>query len=404
MHKNQLLACLIAVMSLSCQGGDESTQIPTAQATTVPFTLSHNRIIAEVEVIAADGSAHTASAWVDIGTESMMVAETLADDLGLDTSMLSPEARGSVASSAVCPEVRIGGESLDTTGIPLRIYPGASTQRGLQAEVHLPAGVFRDRHVVFDYPHHSLTVAAPGELEPRGAPLPCQINPETGLVMIEASIDTEAVALGVDTGSAGTWVSSDLTAAWLDRHADWPVSTGALGSTNFFGLEFEVSGILLSLPAVGVGSLTASDVAVLGLGQGLFDWYSKKSAGPVAGFLGGNILKELRLEVDWPNRMTYWEAGAPGEGRDLDIVGLTLRPEADGSYTIAGVPQRRGEPAVAGVQPGDRLLEVGPMATAGEPMGAVVDALRGSPGDRRTLVLEREGSRLTVEATVERFP
>jgi hypothetical protein len=36
-------------------------------------------------------------------------------------------------------------------------------------------------------------------------------------------------------------------------------------------------------------------------------------------------------------------------------------------------------------------------------MGTVVDALRGQPGDVRTLVVEREGKRRTIAARVERF-
>ena len=44
------------------------------------------------------------------------------------------------------------------------------------------------------------------------------------------------------------------------------------------------------------------DVAVLGLPQGLFDWYSKKSAGAVVGFLGANVIARFRLEVDFPGR------------------------------------------------------------------------------------------------------
>jgi hypothetical protein len=36
-------------------------------------------------------------------------------------------------------------------------------------------------------------------------------------------------------------------------------------------------------------------------------------------------------------------------------------------------------------------------------MGTVVDALRGRPGDHRTLVLERDGERFSSEARVERF-
>ena len=128
--------------------------------------------------------------------------------------------------------------------------------------------------------------------------------------MIESVVDGERLALGVDNGSAGTWVSDTLTAAWLVRHADWPYATGAAGSTNFFGFPFETRGTLVRLPAIAIGAAApVRDVAVLGLPQGLFDWYSKKSAGTVVGFLGADVIARYRLEVDFPGQMTWWQAG-----------------------------------------------------------------------------------------------
>jgi len=99
----------------------------------------------------------------------------------------------------------------------------------------------------------------------------------------------------------------------------------------------------------------------------------------------------------------YFEKGAEFDLFDMDLVGLTLRPESDGSYSVLGVSSKNGKPAVEGVEPGDKLLQVGDLKTAGATMGPVVDALRGKPGDIRTLVLERSGTQFTVEAKVMRF-
>ena len=210
--------------------------------------------------------------------------------------------------------------------------------------------------------------------------------------------------MGVDTGSCGTWVSAALTGAWQARHPDWPQAIGAVGSANFWGFDFETEGVLMRLPEMGIGPLHAAGVGVLGLDPRLFQWYSKKSAGPVEGFIGANVLKGFRIEIDFPRSMTYWEAGPQPDPPDLDIVGLTLRPEADGGFSVAGVVVKDGKPAVEGVQPGDRLICVDELESAGALMGTVVDALRGKPGAVRTLVIEREGERLTVETEVARFP
>ncbi len=382
------------------------SEIGTApRSATVPFTLDHNRMIVEAQFVRPDGTIRKARAWVDTGSQNLVVAEPLARDLGLDLSGLKKDGpKDSADSSSPAPPVRLGGLPLDMERIKVRVFPGTGLRAGVPAEAMLPASAFRRDHVVFDYPALRLTVARPGTLKPRGTAVPCRVNPETGLFLIAAVLDGETVQMGVDNGSAGTWVSETLTAAWQARHPDWPHATGALGSANFFGFPFETQGTLMRLPELRIGALSARDVAVLGLPQGLFDWYSKKSAGAVAGFIGANVLKGFRLEVDFPNGMTYWEAGPPPVPGDLDIVGLTLRPEVGGGFTIAGVVAKDGKPAVAVVRPGDKLIRVGSLYTTGALMGQVVDTLRGKPGETRTLVIEREGKQLAVEAKVTRFP
>ena len=375
------------------------------RSATVPFTLDHNRMIVEAQFVRPDGTVRKARAWVDTGSQHLVVSESLARDLGLDLSGMKKDGpKDSIDSPSPTPPVRLGGLPLDMKGIKVRVFPGTGLRAGVPAEAMLPASAFRHDHIVFDYPALRLTVARPGTLKPRGIAVPCRVNPETGLFLIAAVLDGETVQMGVDNGSAGTWVSESLTVAWQARHPDWPHATGALGSANFFGFPFETQGTLMRLPELRIGTLSARDVAVLGLPQGLFDWYSKKSAGAVAGFMGANVLRGFRLEVDFPNGMTYWEAGPPTGPGDLDTVGLTLRPEAGGGFTIAGVVTKDGKPAVAVVQPGDKLIRVGSFYTTGALMGQVVDALRGKPGETRTLVIEREGKQLAVEAKVTRFP
>ena len=288
-------------------------------------------------------------------------------------------------------------------GIGVRVRSGARVLPGIPAEVCLPAAALRRLHVVFDYPARRMTVALPGFLTGRGEPVACRVNPETGLFLVEATIEGETAQLGIDTGSAGTWVSTELVSTWLERHPQRPRAVGAVGSANFFGFPFETEGVLTLLPELEIGAIPIRDVAVLGLDQGLFDWYSGKSAAPVAGFIGANVLSRCRLEIDFPNRMTYWEVGPAPAERDLDIVGLTLRPEANGGFVVAGVAVRGGAPAVDGVEVGDRLIRIGQLDTAGATMGEVVAALRGAPGEERPLLVERDGARISVEARVTAF-
>jgi len=393
---------------------DDRFEMPGAQSArppeeirqgTAPFTLDHNRMFVEVEFLRPDGTARKARAWVDTGSGTLTLVEPLARDLGLHfLGLRQGAADDSVHSSSPAPPIRLEGMPLDLTGIKVQVSSGTCLWPGLPAEATLPASVFRHDHVILDYPSLRITVARPGTVRPRGEAVPCRVNAETGLFAIAAVLNGETVQVGVDTGSAGTWVSDRITDDWLACHPDWPQSTGAAGSTNFFGFPFESRGTLTRLPELGIGTLRAQDVAVLGLPQGLFDWYSNKSACPVVGFIGANVLRGFRIEIDFVNGMTFWEAGRPPTPGDLDTVGLTLRPEADGAYTIAGAVTRDGNPAVEGVRPGDRLICVGHLDTSGATMGTVMDALRGNPGETRTLVIGRDGKRVDVEAVVARLP
>jgi len=105
----------------------------------------------------------------------------------------------------------------------------------------------------------------------------------------------------------------------------------------------------------------------------------------------------------------YFEKAAGPEGaaalaaHDMDLVGLAVRPEPDRSYSVIAAATKDEKPSVAGVEPGDKLLEVDGLKATDATMGTVIDALRGAPGDTRSLLLERNGKRFEVVARVERF-
>jgi hypothetical protein len=401
MLKNRIWISFTVVTLVTLASASVGTQAPSSA---VPFALDHNRMTVEVEFPHPAGGVRKARAWMDTGGTDLLVSESLARDLGIEVPAFKG-ADQSVASPSRAPVMRVGGVALDTEGMTVAVRAGRMALPGVLAECAIAPRCLRRLHVVFDYPARRLTLARPGALKPEGTSVPCRVNPETGLVLIETVVDGQRLALGVDTGSAGTWVSDTLTAAWLVRHSDWPYATGAAGSTNFFGFPFETRGTLMKLPAIAIGAgMPVRDVAVLGLPQGLFDWYSRKSAGTVVGFLGADFIARFRLEIDFPSQMTWWQQGPVRATRDLDIVGLTVRPESDGSFTVAGVVSRNGRPMVEGVEPNDKLLRVDALDVTNVPMGAVIDALRGAPGVTRTLLLERAGRRLTVQAAVVRLP
>lgn len=370
------------------------------------FTLDHNRIMIPVRCMAPDGKVREATAWVDTGNDSLILARPLALDLGIDLSGLDLDPTGhSIAVDVRSPIIQLGDVTLSTENVPLRVGPGAQCRPGIPGEVCLPAAVFRGLVVGFDYPNQRITVAAPASSTPEGTMIPCQVNPTTGLFCIDVSAHRDTLRMGVDTGSAGTWLSEERLETWRARVKNWRQAKGAAGSTNFFGSSLETAGTMISLPELTIAGHTMQDVAALGLTQGVFNWYSKKSAGAVEGFIGANVLRHFRLTVDFVHGKTYWKPGpAPGDPRDLDIVGLTLCPEPDDTLTISGVVHVQGEPVIASVQPGDKLLEVNGMKTSALAMGKAIQALRGRVGETKRLVVLRQGERVVLVVPVSHLP
>jgi hypothetical protein len=166
---------------------------------------------------------------------------------------------------------------------------------------------------------------------------------------------------------------------------------------------------MVRLPEMQCGSVRLDSIGIAGLpdffpnGTGLGEWYSQKTARAVDGFLGPNAFKNYRIEFDYQNQLVYFDKRIESDPHDMDLVGLTLRPEADGSYLIIGIASKDGKRVMEGVEPMDVLLKIDDFLVTGATMGAVEDALRGKPGDIHILTVERKNQQFRIEAKVERF-
>jgi len=386
-------------------------QTPTADAVTAPFTLDHNRMLVQAEVQRRDGSWRTALLWIDTGNPNMMLSEAFARDLGIDVSGPPPVAGATTLTVPPPSGLRIGGMPLRIDSVNARVHLEPQwIFRTMHVDANLPGTVLQRYHVVFDYPRRRLTLAQPGTQRPRGQRAAASVNRATGILQIDAVIAGDTLSLALDNGASFSFFSVGVLERLARAHPAWPRATGAVGAANIWGRwPEEATWPIVRVPAMQWGPVRLTGVAVVGLpdffgdGVSLGDWYSRKAARPVAGFLGPNAFKAFRVEIDYANGTVYFERGAADDAHDLDIVGLTLQPQTDGSYQVLGVAPHDGRPSVEGVEPGDVLLEVGALRVTGATMGTVVDALRGTPGDVRSLVLERAGRRFTVTARVERF-
>ena len=379
---------------------------------TVPILLDHNRMLADAEFQRSDGSWRRARLWVDTGNPDFLMSESLARDLGIDLAVADTAAEQASAIQIAPPAgVRIGGRPVDFAGVNSVVLLAPHwlfSTTGCDA--NLPSTVLSRYGVVFDYPARQFTLAPPGALAHRGTRAPAAVNEKTGIVQIDAVVDGDSVSFALDNGASFSFASEEILERWSSRHPDWPKSAGALGCANIWGWwPGEPRWPVVRIPRMAWGGVTLEGVGVAGLpkmfagGAGLGEWYSQKTARPVDGILGPNAFKAFRVEIDYHDSAVYFEMGAPFDTIDMDIVGLTLRPEEDGSYSVIGVATKDGQPAVRGVEPGDKLIQVGDLKATGTTMGTVIDALRGKPGEVRRLALERGGKRFEVEAKVMRF-
>jgi hypothetical protein len=136
--------------------------------------------------------------------------------------------------------------------------------------------------------------------------------------------------------------------------------------------------------------------------EDFMDWYSKKNPVPVIGWLGGNVLRGFRLTIDYPNRRMYWLRQTKLDPHDLDQVGLTLMSKKH-EYVVAAIATQDGKPTVDGVHVGDKLLRIDKLQTNTASWSEIFSALHGRPGERRTLLVERDGRRFDVQARVTAF-
>lgn len=218
----------------------------------------------------------------------------------------------------------------------------------------------------------------------------------------------------IDAGSGYTWMRGEVLKGWLTAHPDWRRAEGAIGlaNNNMLDYAFEKQGAVARLPAITIATIALKDIGVLGTGPvfgsfvdgvvGDFFWdnWQKSASGPVVGWLGGNVLKNFKITIDYPNRVSYWRAQAAPDPHDLDQVGVTL-VRRDGRYFIGGVVHAAArDDLIGGVAIDDELVGVGALDARGAAKAAVLTALGGKPGETRLLRLERNGLSLEIVAPV----
>ena len=370
--------------------------------------IDHNRVVIHVDVPLPDGSTVRVHAWVDTGDAELNMSRHLATLLALPVTCDEHE-----CSSTPPKEIIVGGMAIPlgaakVAKIPLKPVSAASVlATGMTAEINLPASILRHYDVLVDFPGRKFSIGAPGTLHFQGPSAKVQINAENGLIQVPSQLENKKYNLALDLGSNFSFLSEEVFDKLATAHGDWPHMTGAVGSANMWGSDDEPKWKLMRVDRLQYGPLFLANVPVAAFPKDRMDYFAKRAGIPTAGLLGSNALINYRVGMDYAHSTVYFDLGRTFTFPDFDVIGLILRPEDDGHYTILGVADLDGKPSAPqgaeGAQPGDHLVAVNDIPVRGSTMGQVWSALGGTPGQERRLTIERAGKRFTVKAQVQHF-
>jgi hypothetical protein len=295
---------------------------------------------------------------------------------------------------------RIPGFGIKEAKVPAG---GAPIAPGLDADINLPSTVLRNYDVLINFPDHELTLASSGSLKFKGVAAKVIVNAGNGLIQVPSQIENKKYTLALDLGSSISFLAEDLFDRLAAAHPDWPHMTGAIGPANLRGSEDETKWKLMRVDRLQFGPLFLTNVAVVDFPTDRMSVFQKRAGTPTAGLLGANALINYRVGLDYAHSTVYFDIGRLFNFPDFDVIGLILRPEDDGRFTILGIADFDGTPSVPEVQAGDQLVAVDGVPVSGSALGQVWSMLGGEPGKERRLTVERNGKQFTVVAKAQHF-
>jgi len=371
---------------------------------TVPITLDHNRVVIDVTIPLHDGTMQRVHAWVDNGNPDLVLSYNLGHILGLTLACA-----GQMCSTPTpLSEILIGGMKLPLSNIRQSIRQKPENAMsvafpGMSAEINIPSTILRNYDVLINYPGREFTIAQPGILKFNGVTAKVSVNAGTGLIQVPSQIDNKKYNLALDLGSSVSFLADELVNKLSAAHPAWPHMTGGVGPANLWGLDDELRRKLMRVDRLQFGPLFFTNVAVADFPVDQQTSFEKRAVISAAGLLGASALLNYRVGLDYAHSTVYFDVGRLFNFPDFDVIGLILRPEDDGRFSILGVADFNGQPSVDEVRAGDHLVAVDGIPVAGSTLGQVWSMLGGEPGKERALAVERAGRQFAVVAKVQHF-
>jgi hypothetical protein len=357
----------------------------------------------DLEFVRSDGSLQTGRFVLDSGGGAFLLTEKLANAIGLKPTGPARSAEGARFAPLAPPEVRVGGMPLDLKGARVFMMAGEDRFNFRDgADGLFPGHVLARYHVIFDYPGRKFTLAAPDSLRPRGVAVPSPVRPNNGFARIELAIGGKKFGFLLDTGASYTMISKAALEEWsAAAGTPWPQHVGAVGAANMGTGKTEGEALMMRIPEMHLGDFAIAGAGAVSRPIGTFEKsMSNSMTAPIIGALGGNVLRQFRVEIDYAKGVTYFERNGNDDVCDLNLIGLTIGETPNHSVAVTAVSAAAEKTVREQIRPGDLLRSVDGTSVAGLSLLQIVDRLRGKPGDVKKLDLERDGKQFHIQAAV----
>ncbi len=407
--KNKIISVFFNVFILTCLIIVNSCKTENTDSETLPFILDHNRMLVNADIQKKDSSWKKISLWVDSGNPDFFISSKLAIEMGIISGEDSTKAVHGHLEIKTPIVIRAGKMRLDYSGAKAYvIFEPFWLFKATHADATLPSTVLMKYDIAFDYPVKVMSISKPGTMKFTGTKIPININPTTGILQIDGMLGSDSISFALDNGASFTFGSTEFLENLKNKNPGLVLCNGAVGHANIWGWGFkEDSWMVTRIPQINFGNLILKNIGITippdfnDKGFGMMDWYSQKTFKPVDGFLGPNAFIDFKVGIDYMNKNIYFEKKRETNLHDLDIIGISLRPEENGNYSVIGIPSKNGVPLVEGILPGDLLIQIDDFQVKDKTMGKIVDALRGKPGEIKNLTLNRNGRIIKLDAKVQ---
>jgi len=376
---------------------------PAVHHVTIPMSIEGNAPIITLAFKTPQGSLRSARFLVDSGGGAIILGEQLAKDIGLKSKGAVSSEDGQQYQEVDLPTGFIGEMPVDLQTSKAFAHVGTSSfiHDRYNVEGMLPGKALQHYQIVLDYPQHRFSVGEAGTLPHRGEKLACPYVASNGHPRVDVGIGGITYGFLLDTGTQITLMREDVLKQWAREHPDWSRSTGASGPANEGSDPND--DFLLRIPRLQLGSFTVNHVAVASRPNEIYSATTYETPAAIAGALGGNVLSQFRVEVDYPEQLCFFERSGKEQANDFDTVGLVLDTNPGGQLVVRAVSSTASAVTRQNIQPGDVILQIGDLGDAPYTLTKAAQALSGVVGERKHLRILRRGEPMSVTAVVSRI-